>query len=131
MVVDGINCQISNLWEEVLARCDIRFRKRKTGVLVALCPFHNEKTPSVKFWPRTGGFKCYGCGASGDKLRFVLAQRFGWVRSGELSSDELKDALEDIPWILSSLGGHMTYPDQGTLQFPFVDSLTQGPAAEK
>lgn len=35
----------------------------------ASCPFHNEKTPSMKVW--RDHFKCFGCGASGDIISFV------------------------------------------------------------
>jgi DNA primase len=35
-----------------------------------LCPFHGEKTPSFHVYDK-GFFKCYGCGAGGDVIRFV------------------------------------------------------------
>ena len=33
------------------------------------CPFHEEKTPSMKIYP--DGFYCFGCGAHGDQVDFV------------------------------------------------------------
>lgn len=36
-----------------------------------LCPFHKEDTPSCLLFP-TGGFKCFGCGAQGDSISFVM-----------------------------------------------------------
>ena len=39
-----------------------------------LCPFHNEKTPSMKIYDDTKGFYCFGCGASGDI--FTFTQRY-------------------------------------------------------
>ena len=33
------------------------------------CPFHNEKTASMKIYPTS--FFCYGCGAGGDVIDFV------------------------------------------------------------
>lgn len=30
------------------------------------CPFHTEDTPSLKVYPGSGGFYCFGCGAGGD-----------------------------------------------------------------
>lgn len=37
----------------------------------ALCPFHNEKTPSMKIYSGEKGFYCFGCGASGDVIKFI------------------------------------------------------------
>lgn len=37
----------------------------------ALCPFHPEKTPSFKVWPKSGTYQCQGCKASGDIITFV------------------------------------------------------------
>ena len=39
----------------------------------ALCPFHNEKTPSFKINPSTQSYKCFGCQESGDVIS--LAQK--------------------------------------------------------
>lgn len=38
----------------------------------AACPFHDEKTPSFVVFPRTNSYKCFGCGAGGDGLKFVM-----------------------------------------------------------
>lgn len=45
---------------------------RKGRILVGLCPFHKEKTPSFTVYPDTGWFVCYGCGATGDSIDFVM-----------------------------------------------------------
>ena len=34
------------------------------------CPFHNEKTPS--FYVYEDGYHCFGCGAHGDAISFVM-----------------------------------------------------------
>ncbi len=39
---------------------------------VALCPFHNEKTPSFTVSEDKGFFHCFGCGAHGDVIGFVM-----------------------------------------------------------
>lgn len=39
--------------------------------LIALCPFHNEKTPSFSISPERNLFKCFGCGIAGDSITFV------------------------------------------------------------
>lgn len=37
-----------------------------------LCPFHSEKTPSFTVNDRKGFFHCFGCGAHGDAVGFVM-----------------------------------------------------------
>lgn len=39
---------------------------------VACCPFHNEKSPSFSVSESKKFFYCYGCGASGDAVEFVM-----------------------------------------------------------
>ncbi len=39
---------------------------------VALCPFHNEKTPSCYFYTETNTFYCFGCGEKGDVITFIM-----------------------------------------------------------
>ena len=36
------------------------------------CPFHNEKTPSFTVSPDKGFYHCFGCGAHGDHVGFVM-----------------------------------------------------------
>lgn len=36
------------------------------------CPFHSENTPSLKIYPGNRGFHCFGCGAHGDVITFVM-----------------------------------------------------------
>jgi len=46
---------------------------KKRGVnLIALCPFHNEKTPSFTVSPSKGIYKCFGCGAAGNAVKFLM-----------------------------------------------------------
>ncbi len=49
-------------------------RLRKAGVrYVGLCPFHSEKSPSFSVHATHQFYKCFGCGAGGDVLSFVMA----------------------------------------------------------
>lgn len=42
---------------------------------LALCPFHQEKTPSFHVRDDVGRYKCFGCGASGDVFEFLIRLR--------------------------------------------------------
>ena len=46
--------------------------KRRGRNLVGLCPFHGEKTPSFNIYAENGSFYCFGCGAGGDVITFVM-----------------------------------------------------------
>ncbi|MCO4785494.1 MAG: DNA primase [Marinomonas atlantica] len=65
--------------DELLARTDItdvvasRITLRKTGQnFSALCPFHNEKSPSFSLNPNKQFYYCFGCGAGGNAISFVM-----------------------------------------------------------
>lgn len=54
--------------ELVSARTDLR---RVGARHVGLCPFHDERTASFSVNAEHGLYHCFGCGASGDAIRFV------------------------------------------------------------
>lgn len=65
---------------EVVQRTDLVHLMEERGVALrrtgstfkACCPFHSEKTPSFNVNPQRGFFHCFGCGASGDAIRFLM-----------------------------------------------------------
>lgn len=56
--------------EEVVG--DFVTLKRRGANLIGLCPFHNERTPSFSVSPSKGIYKCFGCGAAGSSVKFVM-----------------------------------------------------------
>lgn len=65
--------------EELKQRCDIEslissyvLLKRAGRNLKGLCPFHSEKTPSFVVYPESQSFYCFGCGAGGDAISFIM-----------------------------------------------------------
>ena len=68
-----------NFIDDVLDRLDIidvigsRVELRKSGKnYSACCPFHDEKTPSFSVSPDKQFYYCFGCGAGGNAVGFVL-----------------------------------------------------------
>lgn len=40
-----------------------------------LCPFHEDKKPSLKFWTEINSWKCYGCGEKGTNIDLVMKKK--------------------------------------------------------
>ncbi len=65
--------------QELLQRVDIvdvvsRHVELKRGGanFMGLCPFHGEKSPSFSVTPSKQFYYCFGCGASGDAIKFLM-----------------------------------------------------------
>ncbi len=65
--------------DDLIERSDIseiigkRIEIKKAGKeYKACCPFHNEKTPSFTISPEKGFYHCFGCGAHGTSLGFLM-----------------------------------------------------------
>jgi DNA primase len=97
--------------DEVLARTDIvelingRVPLRKAGRnYQACCPFHDEKTPSFTVSREKQFFHCFGCGAHGSAIGFLMDyERMGFL-----------DAVEDLA-------------QRAGLSLPVSDGEQQGP----
>ncbi len=48
--------------------------KRAGSNMNGLCPFHSERTPSFTVFPATKSFYCFGCGAGGDVVSFIMRE---------------------------------------------------------
>ncbi|TMA24606.1 MAG: DNA primase [Deltaproteobacteria bacterium] len=63
-----------------------------------LCPFHGEKTPSFYVVPDKKMFHCFGCGVSGDAIKFVM----------QLEGRSFREAVEQLA---ADAGVDLTPPD--------------------
>lgn len=79
--------------DQLLSRIDIvelidnRVPLRKAGRdYQACCPFHNEKTPSFTVSPEKQFFHCFGCGAHGNAISFLM----------DYERLEFRDAVEEL-----------------------------------
>jgi DNA primase len=50
----------------------VPLQRSTKGEFKACCPFHKEKTPSFTVNDQKGFFHCFGCGATGDAIAFVM-----------------------------------------------------------
>jgi DNA primase len=78
---------------DLLSRVDIvdvigrHVQLKKGGAnLMGLCPFHGEKSPSFSVSPSKQFYYCFGCGASGDAIRFLT----------EHTGASFRDAVGDL-----------------------------------
>lgn len=80
--------------------------KRRGRNMVGLCPFHGEKTPSFNVYTENGSFYCFGCGAGGDVITFIMrienldyveAVKFLAQRAGlEMPQDTYDDSMSRL-----------------------------------
>lgn len=79
--------------QELLSRTDIvevvgrHVELKKGGAnLMGLCPFHGEKSPSFSVSPAKQFYYCFGCGVSGDAIKFLT----------EHTGASFRDAVADL-----------------------------------
>lgn len=64
---------------------------------MGLCPFHAEKTPSMMVYTNTQSFYCFGCGAGGDVISFIMKiENLEYIDALKFLSQRAKiDFIED------------------------------------
>src|SRR3712207_3266858 len=68
----------------------VALRRAGAGSLKGLCPFHDEKTPSLNVRPTHGTFHCFGCGEGGSVIDFVMKiEAVGFVEAVERLADQI------------------------------------------
>lgn len=79
--------------DQVLANTDIVdvisahvHLKKRGSTYVGLCPFHNEKTPSFNVNPDRQFYYCFGCGAGGSAITFLM----------KYNNCTFREALQDL-----------------------------------
>ncbi|MEV1332694.1 DNA primase [Micromonospora costi] len=62
----------------------VTLRSAGGGNLKGLCPFHDEKSPSFNVSPARNVWYCFGCGAGGDAIKFLMdADHLSFVEAVE------------------------------------------------
>lgn len=83
--------------DELIARADVvevignRIALKMAGrEYKAVCPFHDEKTPSFTVSPQKGFYHCFGCGAHGTAIGFLMNyENLGFVDAVETLAEML------------------------------------------
>ncbi len=106
---------------DVVASYGIKVR-RKGANYAALCPFHEEKTPSFIINPKARLYHCFGCNAAGDVIGFVSKMEGIGFR-------EAVEKLQGRPEAKGNAGGDRKAdrgPEKGNASSPTKDK-DQGP----
>lgn len=78
---------------EIIEKEGVQLRQRGK-YLWALCPFHSERTASFCVNSEKQKFKCFGCGASGDAIDFIMKYKNisfkDAVKYLDISSDDVR-----------------------------------------
>lgn len=129
--------------DDIIARTDIvsvidrYIGLKKAGKnFVARCPFHNEKTPSFNVSPEKQFYHCFGCGASGNVISFLmeyshlefveavetLAQQQGLTvpyeddQNSEYNQQNIKDLYEILTEVADYYQRHLSAASLGYLK---------------
>lgn len=71
--------------------------QRSGAAYKALCPFHDEKTPSFIIQKGDSHYHCFGCGAHGDAIQFMMTYlKMSFVESVENLAEKFHVPLEEV-----------------------------------
>lgn len=99
--------------DEILYRTDIEeiigsyvHLKRSGSGYVGLCPFHSEKTPSFSVNTKDKFFYCFGCGAGGDVITFIMrAENLDYVSAVEFLAEKAGITINSERYASAENGG--------------------------
>jgi DNA primase len=81
---------------DIVAVIDAYVPLKKAGAnFAACCPFHSEKTPSFTVSPTKQFYHCFGCGAHGTAISFLM--EFGGKPFPDAVEELARDAGLDVP----------------------------------
>lgn len=89
--------------QQILSRIDIveivgsfvKLKKRGANYL-GNCPFHNEKSPSFTVSPSKEIYKCFGCGASGNTISFLMEhEKYSYVEALKWLAQKYNVTIEE------------------------------------
>ncbi len=103
MITTALSPEFQAYLDELCANNDISSVAAERGISVkrsgnsysCCCPFHAEKTPSCHLYPEDNHYHCFGCGAHGNVIKFLM----------QVENIDFMDAVE----MLSNRAG-MTIP---------------------
>lgn len=67
--------------QQAAEHCGLQVNRRG----LCICPFHQDRNPSMKIYPNGKGFYCFTCGIGGDQIKFVALLR--GVRNEEAAKE--------------------------------------------
>ncbi len=105
--------------------------KRAGSNYQGLCPFHSEKTPSFTVFPNTETFHCFGCGAGGDVISFVMrAENLEYMGAIEFLAKRAGLAMPDTGEHENETDKRQRFYDMNRTAARFFNQMLHTPEAE-
>lgn len=96
----------------------VPLKKRGTSY-VACCPFHHEKTPSFNVIPLKGFYHCFGCGASGNAISFLIDYlKYDFLEAVDLLAEKLGLSVPRV-------GGKAPPPKRDNTLYTLLEQVNQ------